>query len=60
MTEPNKPTRSDILEARERVKSKMTPAFVKPIDAGDLDPWGMVQDALRDMIRERQGEQEVE
>lgn len=60
MTDPNKPTQSDILEARERVKRKMIPAFAKAIDAGELDPWGLVQDALAELIRERNGEQEGE
>lgn len=60
MTDPNKPTQSDILEARERVKRKMTPAFAKAIDAGEFDRWGLVQDALAELIRERNGEQEGE
>lgn len=60
MTDPNKPTQSDILEARERVKRKMTPAFAKAIDAGELDQWGLVQGELQQMIRERKGEQEGE
>lgn len=60
MNDPNQPTQSDILEARQRVKRKMTPAFVKPIDAGELDAWGLVQAELSEMIRERNGEQEVE
>lgn len=60
MTDPNKTTQSDILEARERVKRKMTPAFAKAIDAGELDRWGLVQGELQQMIRERKGEQESE
>ena len=60
MTEPNQPTQSDILEARERVKRKMTPAFARPIDAGELDRWVLVQGELQQMIRERNGEQEGE
>lgn len=60
MTDPNKPTQSDILEARERVKLKMTPAFAKAIDAGELDRWGLVQGELQQMLRERNGEQEGE
>ena len=60
MTEPNMPTKADILEARERVKRKMTPAFAKAIDAGELDKWGLMQDALAELIRERTGEGEAE
>ena len=60
MTDPNQATQSDILEARERAKHKMTPAFAKAIDAGELDQWGMVQRELKQMIRERNGEQEGE
>jgi hypothetical protein len=54
---PNEFTRSDILQARERVKAKIHPAHHGDIDAGKFDPWGLVQGELRDMIRERQGEE---
>jgi hypothetical protein len=54
---PNETTRSDILQARERVKAKIHPAHHGDIDAGKWDAWGKVQAELRDMIRERKGEE---
>ena len=60
MTDPNTPTKADILEARERVKRRLPPSFEKAIDAGELDRWGLVQGALNELIRERKQEGEVE
>jgi hypothetical protein len=54
---PNETTRTDILQARERVKAKIHPAHWRDIDAGKWDAWGKVQGELRDMIRERKGEE---
>lgn len=44
----------------KRKQRKMTPAFAKAIDAGELDRWGLVQGELQQMLRERNGEQEGE
>lgn len=60
MTSPNKPSKSDILAAREIAMTKLTPSFRKAIDAGELDDWGLVQSALAELIRKREGEGEVE
>jgi hypothetical protein len=60
MTDPNTPTHTDILAARERVKAKIHPAHHGDIDAGKFDPWALVQGELRDMIRERKGEEVVD
>ena len=57
MTDPNKATQSDILEARERVKATTHPAHHGDIDLGHWDKWGKIQGALADMIRERNGEE---
>lgn len=57
MTDPNKPTQSDILEARERVKAKIHPAHWPEIDAGKFDPWRLVQDELAQLIRQREEEE---
>lgn len=60
MTEPNKPTRADILEARERVKCGVPKSHWRDIDAGHWDAWGKVQGALAELIRERTGEEDEE
>jgi hypothetical protein len=60
MTSPNKPSKSDILAAREIAMAKLPPSFRKAIDAGELDPWGLVQTALAELIRKREGEGESE
>lgn len=58
MTDPNTPTKADILEARERVKRRTNPAHYGDIDAGKWDAFGAVQDALNELIRERAGEEQ--
>lgn len=60
MTAPNKPSKSDILAAREAVKARNHPAHYGAIDAGDWDNWGAVQSALAELIRKRNGEGEEE
>lgn len=53
MTDPNQPTKADIIAARERVKAQTHPAHHRDIDAGLWDAWGKVQDAIKGMIREQ-------
>lgn len=57
MTSPNKPSKADILAARELVKSRNNPAHYRAIDAGEWDKWGQVQGALAELIRQREGEE---
>lgn len=54
--EPNTPTKADILAAREIAMQRLPPSFRKAMDAGELDPWGLVQGALADIIRKHEGE----
>lgn len=60
MTEPNTPTKADILAAREIVKVQNNPAHWRAIDAGDWDNWGAIQAALADLIRRGESESEAE
>ena len=60
MTDPNQLTQADKLEIRERMKRWLTPSFVKDIDAGLLDGFGLYQRAEAELIRERAGEGEGE
>ena len=60
MTEPNTPTKADILAAREIAMQRLPPSFRKAIDAGELDDWGLVQSALAELIRKREVEGESE
>lgn len=57
MTDPNIPTKADILEARERVKRGVPSSHWRDIDEGKWDAWGAVQAALNELIRERAGEE---
>lgn len=60
MTEPNMPTKADILAARSIVKARNNPAHHNAIDAGDWDAYGAVQTALAELIRKREVEGEGE
>ena len=51
MTDPNTPTPEETLAAREIMKGWLTPAFVKAIDNGDLDGFGLFNRALGQMMR---------
>ena len=53
MTEPNEPTREDILAAREIMKGWLTPAFAKPVDAGELDGFALFNRAMAQLIKDR-------
>lgn len=57
MTEPNEFTHEDILEAREIVKGWLPKSFAKPIDAGDLDPWGLMDKAKAIVLQQRKAEE---
>jgi len=59
MTSPNQFTLNDTLAARELVKTRMTPAFRKAIDNGDLDQWGMMTKARAEVIRARKAEEDM-
>lgn len=53
MNEPNQPSKSDILAARNRIKQWLPPSFAKDIDAGLLDGWSLYNRAMADIMRER-------
>lgn len=57
MTAPNEFTHADTLAAREIVKGWLPPSFVKAIDAGELDPWGLMDKARAQLIRQREEEE---
>ena len=50
---PNEFSLSDTLAAREIVKGWVTPAFHRAIDAGDFDPWLLMERARAQVIRQR-------
>ena len=60
MTEPNEPTPSDTIAAREIVKTMLPPSFRKAIDAGELDGFGLFNRAMAQLIRERSAQEEGE
>ena len=53
---PNEFTKADTLAAREIVKGWVTPAFHTAIDAGEFDPWLLMERARAQVIRARTGE----
>jgi hypothetical protein len=57
MTAPNEPTPSDTIAARELMLTWLTPAFRKPVLAGELDGFGLFNRAMAQLIRERAGEE---
>ena len=59
MTEPNQFTHTDLLAAREIVKTKLTPSFASAIDRGefDKDGIGLMDSAKAEVIRRRSGEE---
>lgn len=60
MTNPNQPTHADIIAAREIMLQSLTPAFRKPVLAGELDGYGLFNRAMAQLIRERAGNEEGE
>lgn len=60
MTAPNEPSKSDIHEIRERMLRWLTPAFRKPVMAGELDGFGLYRRAEAELIRERAGMEEAD
>jgi hypothetical protein len=59
MTSPNTFSLSDTLEARELVKTMLPPSFIKAIDAGELDGFGLYQRAEAMLIQRRKDEEEA-
>ena len=53
---PNEFSKADTLAAREIVKGWVTPAFHRAIDAGEFDPWLLMERARAQVIRARTGE----
>ena len=60
MTEPNQFSHTDLLAARELVKTKLTPAFHRAIDRGefDRDGIGLMDSAKAEVIRRRGTEEQ--
>lgn len=58
MNYPNQFHQSDTLEAREIVKTWLPPSFVKDIDAGLLDPFGLMERARAIIITRRKAEEQ--
>jgi hypothetical protein len=59
MTSPNTFSLSDTLEARELVKTMLPPSFIKAVDAGELDGFGLYQRAEAMLIQRRKDEEEA-
>lgn len=59
MTSPNKFSKTDTLAAREIVKGWVTPAFHGAIDAGEFDPWALMDRARAEVIRNRKSEEDM-
>lgn len=59
MTDPNTFTLNDTLAARELVKGWVTPAFHGAIDAGEFDPWALMDRARAEVIRARKAEEDM-
>lgn len=57
MTDPNTFTLSDTLAARELVKAMLPPSFIKAVDAGELDGFGLYQRAEAMLIQRRKDEE---
>ena len=51
MTDPNQPTPEETLAARELIKGWLPTSFVKAIDAGQLDGFGLFNRALAELMR---------
>lgn len=59
MTEPNQFSQSDILAARELVKSRNHPAHYKNIDDGLWDNFQAMRDAMAEIIRcQKEGQED--
>lgn len=54
---PNEPSRADIIAARELMLTWLTPAFRKPVLAGELDGYGLFNRAMAQLLRERETEE---
>ncbi len=57
MTDPNRPSLTDTLAAREIVKTMLPSSFAGHIDEGRLDGFGLFERAMAQLIRERAGEE---
>ena len=60
MTSPNVFLREDVLLCRELVKTMLPPSFIKAIDAGELDGFGLYQRAEAMLIQRRKDEEAVD
>jgi hypothetical protein len=60
VTDPNVFSQTDLLEARELVKTMLPPSFRKAIDAGELDGFGLFKRAEAMLIQRRKDEEAPE